>query len=138
MASRTVRRTVVAIASTVIAAAGLLATGGSASAATYPSGSHSSAVSAVRTADDHHGDRHNAFNGRGSDDRGHWDRDQGGRRYLVRDHDGGHYWIRYDDRGGYRVRIDEGRRLWVLDQLRWAGDDGYTFWGLEYHGRSHR
>ncbi|WP_406466512.1 hypothetical protein OH738_00695 [Streptomyces hirsutus] len=109
-------------------AAGLLATGGSASAATYPSSSQSGVVSAVRTADHHNGDRHSAFGSRGSDGRGHW----------KRDHDGGRHWIRYDDRDGYQARIDEGRRQWVLDQLRWAEDHGHAHQGsLQHHDRSH-
>ncbi|MGX4692485.1 hypothetical protein [Streptomyces sp. JNUCC 63] len=136
MASRTFRRIAVAIASTAAAAAGLLATGGSASAATYPSGSQSGAASVVRIADHHNGDRHkhngdrrSAFGGRGGGDRGYW----------KRDHGGGRHWVRYDDRDGYRAQIDEGRRQWVLDQLRWADDHGYAYWGsLEHHDRSHR
>ncbi|WP_406386130.1 hypothetical protein [Streptomyces sp. NBC_01618] len=152
MANRTVRRVVVAIASTAVAAAGLLATGGSASAATYPSSSHAGAVSAVRTPDSHSwdqhnrsedrhgrsGDRHSAFGGWGDDGHGHWNRDHDGRGYWKQDHDGGRYWIRYDDRDGYRAQIDEGRRQWVLDQLRWADGHEYTNWGLEHHDRSHR
>jgi hypothetical protein len=129
MASMTVRRAAVAIASTAAAAAGLLAAGGSASAATYPSSSQSGAVSAVRIADHHSGDRHSAFGGWRGDDRGHW----------KRDHGGGRHWIRYDDRDGHRARSDEGRRQWVLDQIRWAEDHGHAYWGsLEHHDRSHR
>ncbi|MFG2586543.1 hypothetical protein [Streptomyces malaysiensis] len=115
MTSGTVRRTVVAIASTTIAAAGLLATGGTASAAMHPSSSKSGAVSTVRITDHHNEDRHNhngdrpsALGSRGSDGRGHW----------KQDHDGGRHRIRYDDRHDYQARIDEDRRQWVLDQSR--------------------
>ncbi|MFB6713750.1 MULTISPECIES: hypothetical protein [unclassified Streptomyces] len=136
MTSRIVRRTVVAIASTAIAAAGLLATGGTASAATHPSSSQSGAVSAVRITDhhnedrhNHNGDRHSALGSRDSDGRGHW----------KQDHDGGRHGIRHDDRHGYQARIDEDRRQWVLDQIRWAENHGHTYWGsLEHHDRSHR
>ncbi|MFD4976750.1 hypothetical protein [Streptomyces sp. NPDC058424] len=156
MASRTVRRVAVAIASTAVAAAGLLATGGSASAATYPSSSQSGVVSAVRIADhynggrhNHNGDRHSAFGSRGSDGRGHWKRDHdggrhwkwdhGGRGYWKRGHDDRGYWIRYDARDGHRARIDDGRRQRVLDQFRWAGDHGHASWGsVKHHDRSHR
>ncbi|MFE7711766.1 hypothetical protein ACFU6I_39785 [Streptomyces sp. NPDC057486] len=129
MTSRTFHRAAVAIASTAIAAAGLLATGGSASAATHPSSSQSGATSATRIAEHHHsGDRHSAFGGWAGDGRGYWNRD----------HDRGRYWIRYDDRDGYRAQIDEGRRQWVLDQIRWADGHEHTYLGLEHHDRSHR
>ncbi|MFJ5726196.1 hypothetical protein [Streptomyces sp. NPDC093149] len=129
MISRIVRRTVVAIASTTIAAAGLLATSGTASAATHPSSSQSGAVSTVRITDHHNGDRHSALGSRSSDGRGHWE--QG--------HDGGSHRIRHDDRHGYQARIDEDRRQWVLDQIRWAENHGHIYWGsLEHHDRSHR
>ncbi|MFF4761656.1 hypothetical protein [Streptomyces sp. NPDC001292] len=112
MASRTVRGVAVAITSTAVAAAGLLATGGSASAATYPSSSQSGVVSAIRIADHHDEGRHN--------------------------HDG-HYWIRHHKHDDHRARIDEARRQWVLDQLRWAGDHGDAYWGsLRHHDDSHR
>ncbi|WP_406386334.1 hypothetical protein [Streptomyces sp. NBC_01618] len=124
MKSGIVRRTVVAIASTAIAAAGLLVTGGTASAATHPSSTQPGAVSTVRITDRHDGDRHGAFGGRGP-----WQQDR----------DGGRHRIRHDDRHGYQARIDEERRQWVLDQIRWAEDHGYTYWGsLEHHDRSHR
>jgi hypothetical protein len=146
MASRTVRRVAVAIASTAVAAAGLLATGGSASAATYPSSSQSGAVSAVRIADHHSGGRHNhngdwhsAFGSRGSDGRGHWKQGHDGHGHWKRGHDGRGHWIRYDARDGHRARIDDGRRQWVLDQRRWAGDHGHAYWGsVKHHDRSHR
>ncbi|MFB6992061.1 MULTISPECIES: hypothetical protein [unclassified Streptomyces] len=136
MTSRIVRRAVVAIASTTIAAAGLLATGGTASAATHPSSSLSGAVSTVRITDHHNEDRHNHNEGRnsalgslGSNGRSHW----------KQDHDGGRHRIRHHDRHGYQARIDEDRRQWVLDQIRWADNHGLTYWGsLEHHDRSHR
>ncbi|MER8091116.1 hypothetical protein ABTZ57_40240 [Streptomyces sp. NPDC094048] len=129
MTSRIVRRAVVAIASTTIASAGLLATGGTASAATHPSSSQSGAVSTVRITDHHNEGRHSALGSRGGDGRGHW----------KQDHDGGRHRIRHDDRHGYQARIDEDRRQWVLDQIRWAENHGLTYWGsLEHHDRSHR
>lgn len=135
MPNRTARRAAVVIASTVVAAAGLLAGGSSASAAAYPSGNHSGVASAVRISDHHNGyrhyrsgDRHSAFDGRDGDGHG----------YGKRDHDGGRHWIRYDDRDGYQERIDEGRRQWVLDQLRWAEDHGHAHQdSLQHHDRSH-
>ncbi|MER6981424.1 hypothetical protein [Streptomyces carpinensis] len=126
MANRTMRRAVVAIASTAVAAAGLLATGGSASAATNPSVSHSGgSVSAVRTVGNHHGDRRGAF--------GHGDAPGSWKRHD----DAGRHRIRYVDRDGGRARIDEARRQWVLDQLRRVGDhERSTYGDLERHGRS--
>ncbi|WP_406724018.1 hypothetical protein WJ438_04260 [Streptomyces sp. GD-15H] len=135
MSNQTARRAAAAITSAAVAAAGLLAGGGAASAAAYPSSSHSGAVSAVRISDHHNGyrhphsgDRRSAFDGRGGDDYG----------YGKRDHDGGRSWIRYDDRDGYQARIDEGRRQWVLDQLRWAEEHGHAHQGSpQHHDRSH-
>ncbi|MFE7234798.1 hypothetical protein [Streptomyces sp. NPDC057596] len=113
MASRTVHGAVIAIVSTAVAAAGLLATGGSASAATYPSSSQSGVVSAVRTSDHHKEDRHH--------------------------HHGSRHWVRHDKHDGDRARIGEGRRQWVLDQLRWADGHGHTYWdSLKHHDASHR
>ncbi|MFI1287850.1 hypothetical protein ACH4VM_05025 [Streptomyces sp. NPDC020792] len=113
MASRTVRGAVIAIISTAVAAAGLLATGGSASAATYPSSSQSGVVSAVRVSDHHKEDRHN--------------------------HHGSRHWTRHDKHDGDRARTGEGRRQWVLDQLRWADGHGHTSWdSLKHHDASHR
>ncbi|MEV5986359.1 hypothetical protein AB0L85_15245 [Streptomyces sp. NPDC052051] len=117
MTSRIVRRATLAIASTVVVAAGLLATGGSAAAATYPSSSHSGAASAVRTAGDHHSDRHS--------------------HHGNRHHHSGDRHSTFDGRGSRLAPIDEGRRLWVVDQLRWADDHGDTLRGLEHHSSSH-
>ncbi|WP_445525770.1 hypothetical protein [Streptomyces cyslabdanicus] len=129
MASRTVRGVVVTIASTAVAAAGLLATGGSASAATNPSGSRPGVVSAVRIADHHTTDHHSVNRHSG-------DQHRGDRHDLDSRH-----WFRYDKRDGHQARIGYTRQQWVLDQLRWTGDRSNAHWGsdsLKPHVGSHR
>ncbi|MFE7401895.1 hypothetical protein [Streptomyces sp. NPDC057557] len=118
MAYTFARRAAVAVASVAVAAAGLLATGGSASAATPTTGYRPAVAShSARPADTHHEDRHTRWDER-------WgNHDHSDHGYRVHHHDGHRSWGRdRDDRGHYRVSDDDARRQWVLDQVYWLRD----------------
>ncbi|WP_327271013.1 hypothetical protein OG609_01220 [Streptomyces sp. NBC_01224] len=118
MAYTFARRAAVAVASVAVAAAGLLATGGSASAATLTTGDRPAVVShTTRSADAHHEGRPGRW------DEGWGRHDDGDRGYQGHHHDGHRYWSRdHNDRGRYRVSEDDIRRQWVLDQIYWLQD----------------
>ncbi|MCX4537496.1 hypothetical protein [Streptomyces sp. NBC_01669] len=122
MGFRIARRAAVAAASVTVAAAGLLATGGPASAAALPTDGRVAVVShPVRLLDTHD-------EGRGSDDdsRGRWVSDQ-------------IEWMRDHDRVSYRLSDDDSRRHWVSDQIEWMRDHhGAHHWVSEHEGRSYR
>ncbi|MFE7244580.1 hypothetical protein [Streptomyces sp. NPDC057580] len=122
MGFRIARRAAVAAASMTVAAAGLLATGGPASAAALPTDGRVAVVShPVRLLDTHD-------EGRGSDDdsRGRWVSDQ-------------IEWMRDHDRVSYPLSDDDSRRHWVSDQIEWMRDHhGAHHWVSEHEGRSYR
>ncbi|WPW26236.1 hypothetical protein P6B95_01315 [Streptomyces atratus] len=118
MAYTFARRAAVAVASVAVAAAGLLATGGSASAATPTTGDRPAVVShSTRPADAHHEGQPGRW------DEGWGKHDHSDRGYGVHHHDGHRYrdWD-HDDRSRYRVSEDDARRQWVLDQVYWLRD----------------
>ncbi|WP_406431391.1 hypothetical protein OHA59_36105 [Streptomyces sp. NBC_01589] len=110
------RQAAVAVASAAVAAAGLLATGGSASAVTPTTGDRPAVVSHW-SADAHH----EGWSGRWGEGWGEHHDD--GRGYWVHHRDGHRYWVHHhDDRGRYQVSEDDARRQWVLDQVQWLRD----------------
>ncbi|MGW4391042.1 hypothetical protein [Streptomyces sp. NPDC004685] len=130
MAFRIAQRAAVTVASVTIAAAGLLTTGGSASAAALPTDDRASAVSHPMPLRDTHDE------GR----RGSWDESQAsnndGRRRWVSDQV---EWIRHHDRVSYPMSDNDDRRRWISDQIEWIRDHHgphHWVWGPE--GRSQR
>ncbi|WP_327371700.1 hypothetical protein [Streptomyces sp. NBC_01217] len=119
MAYTFARRAAVAVTSVAVAAAGILATGGSTSAATPTAGDRPAAVShSVLSADAHHQSWSGRWDEHGHDGRGHRAHHHAGHR-----HDGHGHWVRdHDDRGRYRVSDDDARRQWVVDQINWLHD----------------
>ncbi|WP_405708085.1 hypothetical protein [Streptomyces sp. NBC_00046] len=119
MAFTFARRAAVAMTSVAVAVAGLLVTGGSASATTPTTGNRPTAVSrASSPAGTHHQDGPGRWDegwGRlGSDRHAYRIRHDGGHHHWDRDHD--------DNRYGYRTSDDDLRRQWVLDQIYWMRD----------------
>ncbi|MDK0523869.1 hypothetical protein [Streptomyces sp. ML-6] len=118
MAFTYARRAAVAMASVAVAA-GLLATGGSASAATpITTGDRPATVSHVSSpaAGAHHqdgpGHRNEGRGGHDSDRHAHRTHQHGAHHHGDRDHHGNQH----------RMSDDDLRRQWVLDQIRWAQD----------------
>ncbi|MEU6578752.1 hypothetical protein [Streptomyces sp. NPDC046805] len=115
------RRAAMAAASVAVAAVGLLAAGGSASAATLPAGDRDTVASqSVRLSGAHDEGWNDArvrygLHVHGSHD---WDRDGGRRQWVLGQVD----WTQGHHRGGYWGRDDDGRHRWVLDQLRCVHD----------------
>ncbi|MFE7327466.1 hypothetical protein ACFU8W_21185 [Streptomyces sp. NPDC057565] len=130
MAFRIARRAALAAASVTVAAAGLLATGGPASATALPTDGRAAVVShPVRLVDTHDEVRHGSWvEGRDSydDGRGRWVSDQ-------------IEWMRSHDGVSHRPSDDDSRRRWVSDQIEWMRDHhGAHHWVSEHEGRSHR
>jgi hypothetical protein len=126
MAFRIAQRTAVTVASVTVAAAGLLATGGPASAAALLVDDRATAVShPVPLLNTHEELR-----------RGSWDdsagSDNDGRRRWVSDQI---EWIRHHD----PMSDNDARRRWVSDQIEWMRDHhGPHHWVWENEGRSYR
>ncbi|MGW4033898.1 hypothetical protein ACWEFL_32165 [Streptomyces sp. NPDC004838] len=120
------RRTAAAVASGAVAAAGLLALAGPASAATSTTGDRPAAVShTTRPADAHvegralHWDEGSGrHDGDRRADRGHHD---DGQRHGSRDGRDGRD---HDERSRHQVSEDDLRLQWYLDQIEWLRDHG--------------
>ncbi|MFE7616358.1 hypothetical protein [Streptomyces sp. NPDC057496] len=115
MAFTYARRAAVVMASVAVAVAGLLATGGSASAAAPVIGDRPATVSraSLPVVGAHHQGEpgHWGEGGFGSHRHAHGD---GGHRHWGRDHNGNRH----------RMNDDDLRRQWVLDQIYWLQDHG--------------
>ncbi|MFF0291248.1 hypothetical protein [Streptomyces sp. NPDC005262] len=120
MAFRIARRAAVAAASVTLAAAGLLGTGGPASAAALSTDGRAAVVSHSVQQPDTHDEGRSSY-----DDRRRWVNDQ-------------IEWMRDHDRVSHRTN-DDHRRRWVSDQIEWIRDHhGPHHWVREHDGRSYR
>ncbi|MEU0837272.1 hypothetical protein [Streptomyces sp. NPDC005969] len=107
MAFRIARRAAVAAASVTVAAAGILATGGPASAAVHPTGDRTAIVS-------HHVQLLDTHEARGRDG-GRMSDDNARRRWVSDQIE----WILNHDQATHRMSNDDARRRWVNDQIEW-------------------
>ncbi|MFF2164519.1 hypothetical protein ACFVWP_28015 [Streptomyces sp. NPDC058175] len=123
MVFRIARRAAVVAASVTVAAAGLLATGGPASATTHPTDERTAIVSHHAQLLDTHDNGRSRDVGRGShDDRRRWVSDQ-----IA--------WTLHHDRTTHPMSHDDARRRWVSDQIAWTLHHDRTTHPMSHDGR---
>ncbi|MFG2660900.1 hypothetical protein [Streptomyces sp. NPDC048425] len=107
MAFRIARRAALAAASVTVAATGLLATGGPASAEARPTDDRTAIAHHLQHLDTHDNGRSRDAEQANNEDRRRWVSDQ-------------IEWTLHHNRLTRQMNDDEGRRSWVADQIEWT------------------